>query len=174
MSKYLDLAKKLQALADRGIGGEKINAEKKLRELMAKHNISEFDLSDDKIEEFFFKIEDKEEKTILYQLTKLINKDIKVYFWDKKEIRKYKFKGNVEIDTTKLNYIRIAYEFPIYVREYKKAKELLMYAFLRKNNLLLPRSEENEPTEEEIKFAEKAAAMSWYIDRAEIDLAIEQ
>lgn len=40
MSKYLDLARKLKALADRGIGGERINAEAMLQEVMKRHGIT--------------------------------------------------------------------------------------------------------------------------------------
>lgn len=38
--KILDKAKKLKELADRGVGGEKINAKTILDNFMAKHNIS--------------------------------------------------------------------------------------------------------------------------------------
>ena len=51
MSKYIELAKKLKALADRGIGGEKINAEKMLNALMKKHKISIEDIEGEKQED---------------------------------------------------------------------------------------------------------------------------
>lgn len=56
MSKCLDLAKKLKALADRGVGGEKINAEVKLRELMDKHGFTMLDIEGDKVDYHKFKV----------------------------------------------------------------------------------------------------------------------
>ncbi len=53
MSKIITLAKKLHALAERGVGGEKINAEYKLKELCQKHNISLDDLESEEAEPFF-------------------------------------------------------------------------------------------------------------------------
>lgn len=39
-SKYLELAKKIKALADRGVGGEKINAAAMLELHMTRHGIT--------------------------------------------------------------------------------------------------------------------------------------
>ena len=49
--KKIELMKKLQRLAERGVGGEKEGAQKKLQQLMKKYNIEESDLSDDKLED---------------------------------------------------------------------------------------------------------------------------
>lgn len=49
--KKVELMKKLQRLAERGVGGEKEGAQKKLQQLMKKYDIEESDLSDDKLEE---------------------------------------------------------------------------------------------------------------------------
>jgi len=45
MKKVIDLLRKLKALADNGIDGEKETAEDMLARLMAKHNVTWFDLS---------------------------------------------------------------------------------------------------------------------------------
>ena len=47
------LIKKIKALAERGEGGEKEGAQKKLRELMQKYGIEDLDLSDDVKNRFF-------------------------------------------------------------------------------------------------------------------------
>lgn len=51
MDKKKELLKKLQALAERGVGGEKESAERKLRELIKKYNIDEAELAEDKLKE---------------------------------------------------------------------------------------------------------------------------
>lgn len=52
MNKKLELAKKLQALAKKGIGGEAINAHRMLNDLMLKHGITEDELNDELRSEF--------------------------------------------------------------------------------------------------------------------------
>ena len=53
--KKKQLLNKLKALAERGVGGEKETAQRKLQELMEKYEIDENDLSDDKKEKYQFK-----------------------------------------------------------------------------------------------------------------------
>lgn len=50
-----ELLKKIKALAERGYGGEKENAEKLLKKLMKEYNIKEEDLDEDVIKDFPFK-----------------------------------------------------------------------------------------------------------------------
>lgn len=59
--KILDKAKKLKALADRGIGGEKENATRMLGLYMEKHNIKESELNSHRINEDTFRGLTKEE-----------------------------------------------------------------------------------------------------------------
>lgn len=59
--KILDKAKKLKALADRGVGGEKENAYRMLNAYMAKHNITENELKHHRHNEETFKGLTKEE-----------------------------------------------------------------------------------------------------------------
>jgi len=59
--KILDKAKKLKALADRGIGGEKENATRMLCLYMEKHNITDRELNSHKINEETFRGLTKEE-----------------------------------------------------------------------------------------------------------------
>lgn len=60
--KKIEFLKKLQTLAERGVGGEKLGAQRKLEELLKKYNIEEKDISDDKQEEFEFKFSTPFEK----------------------------------------------------------------------------------------------------------------
>lgn len=53
--KKVELMKKLQRLAERGVGGEKEGTQKKLQQLMKKYDIEESDLSDDKLEDHEWK-----------------------------------------------------------------------------------------------------------------------
>lgn len=66
--KQRELLKKLQALAERGVGGEKETAERKLKQLIKKYGIEEAELSEDKILDFDFKYRNKWEMQLLRQL----------------------------------------------------------------------------------------------------------
>ena len=56
MNNKEELVKKIKALAESGVGGEKKNAQKLLQELMTKYNISEESLNGEIINEFELKI----------------------------------------------------------------------------------------------------------------------
>lgn len=68
MSDKTELLRKLKKLADEGIGGEKVNAEKKLNKLMSKYGISETELLEDKIETMEFIYHGVEQKRLLIQI----------------------------------------------------------------------------------------------------------
>ena len=57
--KKKQLLNKLKALAERGVGGEKETAQRKLKKLMKKYDVEEADLSDEKKENFEFKYKNK-------------------------------------------------------------------------------------------------------------------
>ena len=65
--KKKQLLNKLKALAERGVGGEKETAQRKLQELMEKYEIDENDLSDDKKEKYQFKYKNEFEKKLIKQ-----------------------------------------------------------------------------------------------------------
>ena len=62
--KKKQLLNKLKALAERGVGGEKETAQRKLKKLMKKYDVEEADLSDEKKENFEFKYKNKFEKQL--------------------------------------------------------------------------------------------------------------
>ena len=56
------LIKKVQALAERGVGGEKETAEKKLNMLMKKYGIESLELDEDRLDDYDFKFSGSIEK----------------------------------------------------------------------------------------------------------------
>lgn len=145
MSKYIELAKKIKALAEKGIDGEKQNAEKLLQSLMKKHNISIEDLENEKIEMFYFKIESYShdlEFRILNQLCGMF--ELKVYGkFTAKLIREYKLPGNYGIDCSKAVYLEIKAMHDFYCHRMKKRLDEFFHAFCIKNDLLVPEKESN-------------------------------
>lgn len=76
--KSLSLLKKLAALAESGVGGEKETAKKKLEELMARYGLTEADLSDDVISDHEFVFKDLYQKRLLRQVFYHVNYDREV------------------------------------------------------------------------------------------------
>lgn len=146
MSKYIELAKKIKALAEKGIDGEKENAEKLLQNLMRKHNISIEDLEDEKSEMFYFKIESYShdlEFKILNQLTGIFN--LKLFgMFPPKIIRELKLPGNYGVECTKVIYIEIKAKFDFYCKSLEKRLDEFFYAFCIKNDLLVPEGENDK------------------------------
>lgn len=113
--KKIELMKKLQRLAERGVGGEKEGAQKKLQQLMKKYDIEESDLSDDKLEDHEWKYHNDFELRLLKQtIYKVMGKDglNQMYHY-----RSGKGKKTIQgVQCTKVQAIQIGIEY-----EYKQA-----------------------------------------------------
>jgi hypothetical protein len=153
-NKYIELAKKIKNLADKGEGGEKINAEKLLDDILKKHNIKLEELDSLKLEDFFFNIEDLDFKLWL-QIVKKVNNTIKIYGkFDDKTIKKNLLDGNYLISCTYLEYVEIVSMFDFFKGLYNKELDFFFTAFCNANNLLIKSSESksiNDLTPEEYK-----------------------
>lgn len=137
--KKKDLLKKLQALAERGVGGEKEGAQKKLKQLMKKYNIEEVDLSEDIEEDHDFRYHDEFEMKILHQL---FYKIVPEY---RKKAYTYKYgvgsKSTYGIVCTKAQALQIQIEYEFYRELWKEEVWFFMSAFIQKHNIFPPTSE---------------------------------
>ena len=114
MSNKTELLRKLKKLANEGIGGEKVSAEKKLNELMNKYGISETELLEDKIETMEFIYHGAEQKRLLIQIIyKVANcKNFYDYYFTKSG---RKSKISLGADVTSSQKIEIEFLFDFYV-----------------------------------------------------------
>ncbi|TDD77128.1 hypothetical protein [Flavobacterium caseinilyticum] len=145
MSKTIELAKKLKALADKGIGGEKINAEKMLTDLLKKHNLTIEEIEGEKEQDYFF-IVSKEDFKLWYQIVKKVNNDIKVFgpFPIKMQKEMY-LKGNYMVSCSVSNYIEIEAKNDFYQRLFKDELDLFSSAFIHANDLEVDLSGKEAP-----------------------------
>jgi len=134
MSKHIELARKIKSLADKGIGGEKINAEKMLSDFLKKHKLTLSDIEGEEIKSFFFTI-DEDFYDLFVQIVKSVNREIKVYRFPKKEVRQFRLKGNHEIECTVAEYVEIEQSFDIYSKLYKDELKTFYSAFIHANNI---------------------------------------
>lgn len=169
-TKILTLLRKLKALADQGIGGEKLNAERMLRDLMQKHNISMEDIEGEQEQEFDFNVPFKYDK-LFWQIVGNVIVD-----WDRR-YRSYKhFTRRFSITMTHAEYIEIEAKFDFYCRDFDEQLEIFKSAYIYKNKLTPSFSEERQAIEDEkeddIPASERArlfkvGAMMLGVDRAE-------
>lgn len=150
--KQRELLKKLQALAERGVGGEKETAERKLKQLIKKYGIEEAELSEDKIMEFEFKYHNKWEMQLLRQLF------YRMFGLEYRE-KTYTYisgKGSKSIygiACTQAEGLQLQIEYDFYKALYKEEVELFQSAFIQKHRIFDPHggSDDTELTPEEIE-----------------------
>lgn len=144
--KKKELLRKVKALSERGIGGEKDGAQKKLEQLMKKYHIEENDLSDDVIEDHDFRYHDAFERKILIQLFYKIVPDYE------KKVYTYRHgkgsKSTYGIACTKMQALQIRIEYEFYCGLWKEEVDFFLSAFIQKHNIFSPRAEEDHADEE--------------------------
>lgn len=120
MNTKTELLQKLKALAERGVNGEKANAEVLLNKLMKKYNVSLDELSEDITETIEFKYHGAEQEKILRQVIyKVTNKKNNTHTY------RYTYSGRscrtiLGADVTKAQRIEIEFLFDWYVTQWQK------------------------------------------------------
>lgn len=153
MSKYIELCKKLKALAEKGVGGEKANAKKMLSTLMEIHNITIDKIEEEEIKSYYFTIT-KSNFPLWHQIVKCVNYKIKVYgSFPQKVIKFHKLPGNYMIESTTYEYVEIKTKYDFYQQLLKDEYDLFFSAFLHVNNLLVDYKDKREIklTDDDIK-----------------------
>lgn len=130
----IELMKKLRALAERGIGGEKEGAQRKLEQLMKKYNIEEADLDDEKKEDFEFKYHNEFERRLLNQIMyKVIGSDFLNNQWHYRRGRGSKTISG--ISCTKAEGIQIGIEYEFYTSLWKEEEDFFFSCFIQKHDI---------------------------------------
>lgn len=162
--KYIDLLKKVKALAEQGVGGEKYNAEKALKSLMKKYSITEEMLDDNETSDYLFLLKTEYEEELFVQIVWCIDLNIKIYGKFKARYARL-FGGNYLINTTRLVWIEVKTKLEFYTKVYLSDLKIFKLAFLHKNNLLTDAKNGNRKiTEEERLMQFKAVQMAKGLD----------
>ena len=168
------LLKKIAALAKQGTGGEKTNAQKKLKELMQKLNISLEDLEETTLKKYAFKYKRGNEyykKLFVQILSNYLNIDNLRYLY---------YSGRNEITVgliTAADAVEIKARYDFYIDALKKDFKLFYRAFIDTNKLYDARplgTDESIITEEELEFYMKAALISNGLDQHQYLKQLEQ
>lgn len=127
---YIELAKKLKALADRGEGGEKFNADAKLKELMKKHGITEEQLLETTRSIKIFPVQRKHEKIFIQMVASIIGSK-RVY-----NSRRSRKAPIYYIELTTSEELEIRAQFDFWSRVYDEEMSIFVEAFIQRHQLV--------------------------------------
>lgn len=138
MSKVLELAKKLKALAEKGIGGEKVNAQTMLDALLERHHISLDAIEEDQICDYYFDLGLFYPNNIqfLAQVVRHVSHHIKM--WGpipKKVTKRLMLPGNYGVTCSPSEYIEITAKLDFYRRLFGEEVDVFFAAFVKANNI---------------------------------------
>lgn len=128
MDNKKELLLKLQELAKRGINGEKENADKLLKKLMKKYNISEDEINDEEINEVELELRDDIEERLASQILFAFFDSAPLYKKWKKRVKYY-------TKLTKSQEIEFRYMFSVYLEDFRKQELIFYRAFINKNRI---------------------------------------
>lgn len=169
--KITEKLKKIKALADRGVGGEKETAMRMYEELKARYEIEDEEIMMDTVKLHWFGYNGDLEEDLLTQIFYKVTGCASYHVYT----GKYKRRKKRGCDCTELEAAEITLLFNFYKEELKRELETFMIAF-RSGNKLYPDEtarcykEDNETpkperTEEEKRMLKKAAAYRMFMDK---------
>lgn len=160
-----ELCRKLKTLAERGVGGERINAEAQLKKLMEKYGITHEDLELGEYSERIFMVgTDKNLSTIFAQVVLSCFSDREPDIFFLKRDRKYRM-----VKCTPMQKIEIEAKFAFFKRRFKEDLDVFVRAFVYKNNLYSAYTKPkklNEVSQKERERYEKAVKMAGGLDQS--------
>lgn len=131
MSETINLLRKLKALADRGIEGEKDAAQKMLLKMCQKHGITIEEIDGEKIYRKRFKVSEKDQK--------LFNQIVAHVCGGQQQM--YGRRTDIFFDMTDSQYLETLCKFDFYNKELKKEYDIFYSAFVMRNELYPESSE---------------------------------
>lgn len=147
----LSLLKKLHALAEQGVGGEKDSAMRKLEHLMKKYNVS-FDELDDNEARWTEVFVSGDQLQFSHQVHAHVT-GLSSFRADAKHLRKNRKRISIEYKFTKAQYLEYKAKFDFYWAKYQEDLQLFYSAFIQKNGLFreINPDEEIKPLSEQDK-----------------------
>lgn len=153
MSNKAELLKKIKALADRGVDGERESAQTLLARLMEQYGISETDLEEERRETAWFRYSQETERRLLNQIIYMVTGRTGFGCVGAYSGRKRKETG---VDCTAAERLEIEANYAFFKEAMKKELEIFYSAFANKNNLFPPADKVKPRSIEELSPEEKA------------------
>ncbi len=164
----LDILKKLKALADRGILGEKENAELCLKKLMKKYNINDEQLESTVRKRRYIKYKFDYECRLISQILYSMIPELPSY------IPKDRRRSYIIVDLSESEYIEFSYLYSIYKADFYKELDYFYSSFVGKNSIYPKETPKDLPKEKELTMDEKMKLSSYAegIDRSKVRKSI--
>ena len=158
MNKY-ELLRKLSALAEKGEGGEKVNAQRKLDELMNKWGISESELETETVIPCEFTYHGEREKLLLAQIIyKVLNERGSIYGF-RYTCSGRACKNKLGCKATAAQKIEIEFLFDFYNQLYKSEEKFFFSAFIQKHRLFGDLKDGEKPDEQSLEESMRMSAL---------------
>lgn len=157
--KLLETAKKLKALSDRGVGGEKENAIQMLERFMQKHGITAEMIEGRIVKKHYVYLEPMFEKRFFYQIcANVLGGSVSMIHYRYKLTKKqiYKGKDRYGIECTDAEFIEIEAKHEFYFKHFLDELDLFRSAFIQKNKLYQKVENDSDDIEQpELSLEEK-------------------
>ena len=170
--------RKVQELVNRGVGGEKESAEKRLAEMMEKYHITLADIEDEEKElVFWYKAKGHDWETIFKQVAVLGGMKRFAYVKPGDTSKKAQVLrsasdrprgANVAIVTTYAKFLEVTTAYELYQKSFDEHYESFVYAFLFRNDLLGKGNGDHKTTPEEMKMLERSTMMLSGIEKVQV------
>ena len=167
----------MKLLADRGVGGERENAERLLAEIAAQYGINLADLEGERLEDFYVTLKESWKHKMLSQLCALKRQELKregvslegdrMSTWECRGENIYSVSS-----CTKAEWLELMAKLEVLSRAYKRQLDDFYEAFLMANNLLLEPDDDKEQKElsrEERSRLFRVAQMSMGIEKSQLN-----
>lgn len=144
--KQIEKLKKIKALAERGIGGEKEGALQLYNKLLAKYELTESDFLEEKVETHWVRFKDYIDAKLIIQLFYKVTGDRTSY---EKIDRRINLVG---FDCTEFEYNQFLFYYDFYKEHLQNELDVFISAFIRVNDLYpdeTARVKDDEDEEEE-------------------------
>lgn len=138
----LQKIKRVQALAERGEGGEKENAAALLERMMKQYGISESDIAEERREIAWFRYKTPLEEKLLAQVIYSVVGDLPL--WERKNSntkRRYKLTG---VECTAAERLEIEFSYDFFKAAMEKELDRFFSAFINKNGIFPPPEKERK------------------------------
>lgn len=146
--KILSLAKKLKALSDQGVGGEKTNAATMLESLMKKHSITMDMLSENEVKQHEFRLELEKKRFFLQVVASVVGRERSYLSFYPKDRAK---KRHYFIDCTPQEAVEIQGKFDFFWKKWEDELDVFYSAFIQQQRLYCKPAKEEEDDESEDK-----------------------
>ncbi len=138
------LLRKLHALAQRGVGGEKENVEKALRRLMKRHGVTLEDIAEERKERRLFCFKTKEERSFMLQVISSVNGSSGAYTTRRGQ------RGRFWVELTTSEHLEAVMKIEHYWPMFKEERALFYEAFIQANKLYRKSSDKNKVRAEDL------------------------